>query len=60
MTGYDLNKKTGEFKAYMKKTCSFKIQGYDLKYKSIISDMIEKCKLKNLQYKSTIGGMIER
>ncbi|KAI3514674.1 hypothetical protein L1887_13280 [Cichorium endivia] len=49
VTGYDLNKKTGEFKAYMKGTCSFKIQGYDLKYKSTISGVIEKGKLKNLK-----------
>ncbi|KAL7588459.1 hypothetical protein Lser_V15G41388 [Lactuca serriola] len=49
VTGYDLNKETGEFKAYMKETCSFKIQGYDIKYKSTISGVIEKGKLKNLK-----------
>ncbi|KAJ9547667.1 hypothetical protein OSB04_020210 [Centaurea solstitialis] len=49
VTGYELNNVTGEFKAYMKETCSFKIQGYNLKYKSTISGVIEKGKLKNLK-----------
>ncbi|KAI3741785.1 hypothetical protein L1987_59462 [Smallanthus sonchifolius] len=49
VTGYELNKNTGEFKAYLKETCSFKIQGYDIKYKSTISGVIEKGRLKNLK-----------
>lgn len=49
VTGYELNKSTGEFKAYMKEACSFKIQGYNLKYKSTITGIIEKGKLKNLK-----------
>ncbi|GJW74010.1 hypothetical protein Tco_0133380 [Tanacetum coccineum] len=49
VTGYELNENTGEFKAYLKETCTFKIQGYDLKYKSTISGVIEKGKLKNLK-----------
>lgn len=48
VTGYELNTDTGAFKAYLKETCTFKIQGYDLKYKSTISGVIEKGKLKNL------------
>ncbi|XP_071687106.1 uncharacterized protein At5g01610-like [Rutidosis leptorrhynchoides] len=48
VTGYELNTDTGEFKAYLKETCTFKIQGYNLKYKSTISGVIEKGKLKNL------------
>lgn len=49
VTGYELNNVTGEFKAYLKETCTFKIQGYNLKYKSTISGVIEKRKLKNLK-----------
>ncbi|KAJ0699754.1 hypothetical protein HanOQP8_Chr10g0359601 [Helianthus annuus] len=49
VTGYELNKNTGEFKAYLPETCSFKIQGYNLKYKSTIIGVIEKGRLKNLK-----------
>ncbi|KAJ0715434.1 hypothetical protein HanPI659440_Chr13g0501101 [Helianthus annuus] len=49
VTGYELNENTGEFKAYLPETCSFKIQGYNLKYKSTISGVIEKGRLKNLK-----------
>ncbi|KAF5811087.1 hypothetical protein HanRHA438_Chr04g0186941 [Helianthus annuus] len=49
VTGYELNKNTGEFKAYLPETCSFKIQGYNLQYKSTISGVIEKGRLKNLK-----------
>ncbi|KAJ0475733.1 hypothetical protein HanHA300_Chr13g0469021 [Helianthus annuus] len=49
VTGYELNKNTDEFKAYLPETCSFKIQGYNLKYKSTISGVIEKGRLKNLK-----------
>ncbi|MFS7953225.1 hypothetical protein Hanom_Chr07g00616061 [Helianthus anomalus] len=49
VTGYELNKNTGEFKAYLSETCSFKIQGYNLKYKSTIIGVIEKGRLKNLK-----------
>ncbi|KAK1420471.1 hypothetical protein QVD17_22094 [Tagetes erecta] len=49
VTGYELDKNSGEFKAYLKETCSFKIQGYNIKYKSTISGVIEKGKLKNLK-----------
>ncbi|KAD3068679.1 hypothetical protein E3N88_36559 [Mikania micrantha] len=49
VTGYELNKNTGEFKAFLRETCSFKIQGYDIKYKSTISGVIERGRLKNLK-----------
>ena len=50
VTGYDLNKDTGAFKVYMKETCSFKIQGYDLKGINVkILVVIEKGRLKNLK-----------
>ncbi|XP_076942668.1 uncharacterized protein At5g01610-like [Bidens hawaiensis] len=49
VTGYELNKNTGAFKAYLKETCSFKIQGYDIRYKSTISGVIEKGRLRNLK-----------
>ncbi|KAM0055233.1 hypothetical protein Hdeb2414_s0006g00203681 [Helianthus debilis subsp. tardiflorus] len=49
VTGYELNKNTGEFKAYLPETCSFKIQGYNLKYKSTIIGVIEKGRLKNMK-----------
>ncbi|KAK9055840.1 hypothetical protein SSX86_026925 [Deinandra increscens subsp. villosa] len=49
VTGYELDKSTGEFKAYLKETCSFKIEGYNIKYKTTISGVIEKGRLKNLK-----------
>nr|XP_043620259.1 uncharacterized protein LOC122592113 [Erigeron canadensis] len=49
VTGYELNKDTSEIKAFIGQTCTFKIEGYNLKYKSTISGVIEKGKLKNLK-----------
>ncbi|GFS39748.1 transmembrane protein, putative [Actinidia rufa] len=46
--GYELDASTGKFKVYLNGTCSFKAEGYDLKYKSTISGVISKGKIKNL------------
>ncbi|CAL5437280.1 unnamed protein product [Camellia sinensis] len=46
---YELDKSTGKFKAYLDETCTFTIQNYELKYKSTITGVISKGKLKNLK-----------
>ncbi|XP_047328287.1 uncharacterized protein At5g01610-like [Impatiens glandulifera] len=38
--GYEINRNSGKFKVYLKETCSFSIEGYDLKYKSTITGTI--------------------
>ncbi|KAK1412513.1 hypothetical protein QVD17_33828 [Tagetes erecta] len=49
VTGYELDKSTGQFKAFFNGTCSFNLEGtYDLKYKSTIEGVISKGRLKNL------------
>ncbi|KAL4588277.1 hypothetical protein LXL04_001160 [Taraxacum kok-saghyz] len=49
VTGYTLNEETGEFEAYLGETCSYSVEGYDLKYKSTISGKISKDKLTDLK-----------
>ncbi|KAJ7977587.1 Protein of unknown function, DUF538 [Quillaja saponaria] len=49
VTGYELDTSTGKFKAYLSGSCSFKIDSYDLKYKSTISGVISKDKLTSLK-----------
>ncbi|GFZ19401.1 transmembrane protein, putative [Actinidia rufa] len=48
VTGYELDASTGKFKVYLNGTCSFKAEGYELKYKSKISGVISKDKIKKL------------
>ncbi|XP_047336587.1 uncharacterized protein LOC124940148 [Impatiens glandulifera] len=47
--GYEINRNSGSFKVYLNKTCTFNIDGYDLKYKSTISGMISESKIYNLK-----------
>ncbi|KAF9620740.1 hypothetical protein IFM89_014344 [Coptis chinensis] len=49
VTGYELEPKTGKFAAYLNGSCSFSIQGYQLKYKSKITGYISKDKLTQLK-----------
>lgn len=49
VTGYELNSTTGKFTVYLNKTCSFTIDGYNLKYKSEISGTISTDKIKDLK-----------
>ncbi|KAF8392572.1 hypothetical protein HHK36_022917 [Tetracentron sinense] len=50
VVGYDLDKTTGKFSAYLDGTCSFSLEGsYQLKYKSTINGYISKGRLKNLK-----------
>ncbi|KAL5713112.1 hypothetical protein ACHQM5_015220 [Ranunculus cassubicifolius] len=49
VTGYELDPKTGKFAAYLKESCSFSIQGYQLKYKSPITGYISKDRLTKLK-----------
>ncbi|XP_021763206.1 uncharacterized protein LOC110727918 [Chenopodium quinoa] len=47
--GYELNEKTGSFKAFLNGSCSFSLEGsYQLKYKPTISGFISKNKLTKL------------
>lgn len=49
VTGYALNRETGQFSAYLEGSCSFNIESYTLKYKSTISGVISNRKLSNLK-----------
>ncbi|CAI9767833.1 unnamed protein product [Fraxinus pennsylvanica] len=49
VTGYELNSTTGKFTVYLNKTCSFTIDGYNLKYKTEISGTISTDKIKDLK-----------
>ncbi|KDP28181.1 hypothetical protein JCGZ_13952 [Jatropha curcas] len=48
VTGYELNRETGEFAVYVNETCKYKINQYTLEYKSTITGVISKGKLRNL------------
>ncbi|XP_058222224.1 uncharacterized protein LOC131332166 [Rhododendron vialii] len=48
ITGYELDKSTGEFSAYLNSTCTFTISGYELKYKTTITGVITSAKLYKL------------
>ncbi|MED6155546.1 hypothetical protein PIB30_006048 [Stylosanthes scabra] len=49
VVSYELEPSTGNFKAYLDDgTCTFKIQSYDLKYKSTITGVITKNKIYSL------------
>ncbi|GAB4841112.1 hypothetical protein Ancab_021856 [Ancistrocladus abbreviatus] len=47
--GYELNSSTGAFKVYLNGTCTFSLDSYELKYKSTISGVISKDKIKSLK-----------
>lgn len=48
-TGYELDKSTGRFRAFLNGSCSFSLQGsYQLSYKSTISGYISRNKLTKL------------
>jgi hypothetical protein len=50
VTGYEINKKTGEFSAYFNGSCSFSLENsYQLKYESTIKGVISKDRIKNLK-----------
>ncbi|XP_061365552.1 uncharacterized protein At5g01610-like [Gastrolobium bilobum] len=49
VTGYELNERSGKFKAYLNDTCIFKIRSYELKYKTTISGVISKGSLAKLK-----------
>ncbi|KAL3849746.1 hypothetical protein ACJIZ3_011628 [Penstemon smallii] len=49
VTGYELDSATGKFTVYLNKTCSFTINGYNLRYKSKITGTISKDRIKNLK-----------
>ncbi|KAL3648061.1 hypothetical protein CASFOL_009029 [Castilleja foliolosa] len=47
-TGYELDPATGKFSAHLNSSCSFTIDGYDLKYKDTITGTISTDKIKDL------------
>lgn len=49
VTSYDLDPSTGDFTVYLNETCSFTIDDYKLRYKSKVTGVISKDKLKNLK-----------
>lgn len=48
VTNYKLDSATGKFSIYLDKTCSFTVQGYDLKYKTTITGTISRDRIRNL------------
>ncbi|XP_054777501.1 uncharacterized protein LOC129285710 [Prosopis cineraria] len=49
VVGYELDRSTGKFRAYLNGSCSFSLEGsYQLSYKSTISGYISKDRLANL------------
>ncbi|CAI9761471.1 unnamed protein product [Fraxinus pennsylvanica] len=49
VTSYELDTSTGEFTVYLNETCSFTIDGYNLKYKTKITGTISKDKITDLK-----------
>lgn len=49
VTGYDLNRETGEFSAYLNGTCKYNIESYTLEYKPTITGVISKGRLSKLK-----------
>ncbi|XP_034227201.1 uncharacterized protein LOC117636680 [Prunus dulcis] len=50
VTGYELDRDTGNFKAYFNGTCSFSLENsYQLRYRSTITGVLSKDRLKNLK-----------
>ncbi|MBA0818303.1 hypothetical protein Gohar_028024 [Gossypium harknessii] len=49
VSGYELNRGTGEFSAYLQGTCNFKIDSYELSYKSTIQGVISPGRITNLK-----------
>ncbi|XP_052188454.1 uncharacterized protein LOC127798854 [Diospyros lotus] len=47
--GYELDRSTGKFKAYLDKTCTFEVSGYQLRYRSTITGVISKGKITSLK-----------
>ncbi|GFQ04123.1 uncharacterized protein at5g01610 [Phtheirospermum japonicum] len=47
-TGYELDPATGKFSAHLNSSCSFTIDGYDLKYRDTITGTISTDKIKDL------------
>lgn len=48
VTKYELDRSTGKFTVYLNETCSFTIEGYDLKYDSKITGVVSYRKITNL------------
>lgn len=48
VTNYKIDSATGKFSVHLNTTCSFTIQGYDLKYKSTVTGTISEGKIENL------------
>jgi len=49
VTSYHLNRATGEFKVHLNQTCKFRIQSYELEYKSTITGVITRDRLTRLK-----------
>ncbi|EEF39289.1 conserved hypothetical protein [Ricinus communis] len=49
VSGYEFNRETGEFSAYLNKTCQFPVESYTLEYNSPITGVLSEGKLSNLK-----------
>ncbi|KAH1108019.1 hypothetical protein J1N35_011787 [Gossypium stocksii] len=49
VVGYELNRETGEFSAYLRGTCKFDIDSYQLSYESTIKGVISPGRITNLK-----------
>ncbi|KAL4038863.1 hypothetical protein IC575_002499 [Cucumis melo] len=48
-TGYELNRATGEFSLYLNQRCKFKIDSYELEYKSTVQGVISQGRIRKLK-----------
>ncbi|XVE77593.1 hypothetical protein DITRI_Ditri13aG0076000 [Diplodiscus trichospermus] len=49
VVGYELDRETGEFSAYLSGSCNFNIDSYQLSYKSTIQGVISPGRIRNLK-----------
>lgn len=49
VVGYEMDRTTGKFKAFLGETCTFTIESYELKYKSTIAGVITKDSISSLE-----------
>lgn len=49
VVGYELDRETGEFSAYLNGNCNFDIDSYQLSYKSSIGGVISRGRIRNLK-----------
>lgn len=49
VTGYELNRATGEFSLFLNQKCKFKIESYELEYKPTVQGVISQGRIRKLK-----------